>query len=536
MKQKIRFLVFAIMAMLSINQMWGADIVSGTTYAVYDSPTGWSTNATASGTSSNFLYMFKGKYITTPEFCQNKITSVKVKCRKYSSPSAASTPISVIWVDSESGTSTTLGTVSPSGTSLADATFTLSTPTPTSNTKGYIKLQCLGAESTSATKCVGISHVTVYFTSGTCTSYKLTAVSNNNTWGTVSLSGTTITASPATGYYVASATSSSSEITPSVDGNTITCSGTLTENTTVTVNFAAKTSANAKLSQAGIETSISGFVGDSYDLPESSNQTCNSKVFVGWSTVQINTPGSKPASNFYVPGASVTLALNDVFYAVYADASGSGSDSWSKAELNSLTSSDVFVIVGTVNSNSYALHNDAASASPEAISVTIENNKITTTVSDVMKWNISGNATDGYTFYPNGSTTTWLHSNTTASSSSNTNIRVGAGATTIRKIWEPNGTTLRTKDSYTARYLNVYTTGPDWRGYTSNSTSTTISYYKFISGTTYSNYTTTCGPATYTASVAGGLENGSINWHHFWSLSLINYSIRQRSFLRIPPL
>ena len=34
-------------------------------------------------------------------------------------------------------------------------------------------------------------------------SYTVTATSNNNAWGTVSVSGTTITASPADGYYAA---------------------------------------------------------------------------------------------------------------------------------------------------------------------------------------------------------------------------------------------------------------------------------------------------------------------------------------------
>lgn len=89
---------------------------------------------------------------------------------------------------------------------------------------------------------------------------------------------------------------------------------------------APKVETSITLSQAGNESTVSGtyYVGDSYTLPSTTSATCGDKEFVGWSTVAIPTPGSKPTSNYYDKGASVTLAANNTFYAVFADANSSG--------------------------------------------------------------------------------------------------------------------------------------------------------------------------------------------------------------------
>ena len=151
---------------------------------------------------------------------------------------------------------------------------------------------------------------------------------------------------------------------------------------------------------------------------------------------------------------------------------------WVETSLSDLTSSDVFVIVGTIGGNQYSISNDAAGA-PVAASVTITGNKITSTVAANIQWNVTGNATDGYTFYPNGNDKKWLGCNTTASSSSNNNMRIG---TEDRKVFEMSGNYLVTKDTYTDRYVCVYTGGPDWRGYTSSST--TMKFYKKTTAST----------------------------------------------------
>ena len=172
-------------------------------------------------------------------------------------------------------------------------------------------------------------------------------------------------------------------------------------------------------------------------------------------------------------------------------------DTWEEETLANLTSQDVFVIVG----NNYAMTNDNGTGSAPAISaVTISNGKITSTVTDNIKWTVSGNSTDGYTFYPNGSTTTWLYCNTTASSGSNNNIRVGTGN---RKVFVLNNNKIVTKDSNTARYLSIYSDGNDWRGYVNTNLAPSIKFYKRVSSAN------TC--ATPTFSPAAGTYTSAQN-------------------------
>ena len=95
---------------------------------------------------------------------------------------------------------------------------------------------------------------------------------------------------------------------------------------TATITVTAPTPATITLFEADQENTVEGkYVGDLYKLPLPLTQTCGTKTFVGWSTVEIATPGDKPTSNFYEPGETVTLADKQTFYAVYATEEGSGS-------------------------------------------------------------------------------------------------------------------------------------------------------------------------------------------------------------------
>jgi hypothetical protein len=151
-------------------------------------------------------------------------------------------------------------------------------------------------------------------------------------------------------------------------------------------------------------------------------------------------------------------------------------ESWEETTLANLTSSDIFVIVGTNATASYAMTNDNGTSNPPAAAaVTISDNKITSAVASNMKWNISGDATNGYTFYPNGSTTTWLYCTAT-----NNGVRVGNNdnkAFTIDSNYLYN--------TATSRYVGIYQS-QDWRCYTSinsNITGQSFSFYKRVLST-----------------------------------------------------
>lgn len=150
-------------------------------------------------------------------------------------------------------------------------------------------------------------------------------------------------------------------------------------------------------------------------------------------------------------------------------------DVWVKTGLSALTTDDVFVIVGekTVNNTTttHAMSNNKGTEDPPvAVSVTVSNNMISGTVDNNIKWNIGGNAKDGYTFYPNGSTTTWLYCTNT-----NNGVRVG---TNTGKTFVIDNNYL--KHSTTSRYVGIYNSS-DWRCYTSinqNITGQSFATYK----------------------------------------------------------
>ena len=149
-------------------------------------------------------------------------------------------------------------------------------------------------------------------------------------------------------------------------------------------------------------------------------------------------------------------------------------DTWEETALSDLTSTDVFVIVGN-NGSTYAMTNDnGTTKAPAASAVTVTGNKITSAVADNIQWNISGNATDGYTFYPNGSTTTWLYC-----TNSNNGIRVG---TNNAKTFKVNSGYLQ--HAGTSRYVGIYNS-QDWRCYTTNGgniENQTFKFYKKVAG------------------------------------------------------
>ena len=121
------------------------------------------------------------------------------------------------------------------------------------------------------------------------------------------------------------------------------------------------------------------------------------------------------------------------------------SGKWVETPFADLTASDVFVIVGN-NGNNYALPNDGGTfKTPAAVAISIADGKITSEVADNLKWNVSGNATDGYIFYPNGSSATWLYCN-----NNNDGVRVG---TTNKKLFKLNSGYLQNVG--TSRYLGI---------------------------------------------------------------------------------
>jgi hypothetical protein len=152
---------------------------------------------------------------------------------------------------------------------------------------------------------------------------------------------------------------------------------------------------------------------------------------------------------------------------------------WQLTDITDLTADDVFVIVGN-NGNTYALPSDnGTSSAPLAVAVTIENDEITSDVEDNIKWTISGDAENGYIFYPIGDTDIWLYC-----TNANNGVRVGTNS----------DKTFTLDDGYlkhvaTSRYVGIYNS-QDWRCYTTNTgniTGQSFAIYKYVNNAAVKN-------------------------------------------------
>ena len=217
------------------------------------------------------------------------------------------------------------------------------------------------------------------------------------------------------------------------------------------------------------------------ETPTSCDAT--STTFIGWATENwTGKLADLAGKTVYTSATEMPAVTGPVeYFAVFAKVAGESG--WIETAIGDLGASDVFVIVGN-NGSTYAMTNDKGTDSaPKASSVTIADSKISGEVVNNIKWNISGNATDGYTFYPNGNSESWLYCTST-----NNGVRVGTNA---NKTFAIDGGYL--KNSGTSRYVGIYNS-QDWRCYTATSTNInnqTFNFYKYSAGSA-SEYMTTC--------------------------------------------
>ena len=146
---------------------------------------------------------------------------------------------------------------------------------------------------------------------------------------------------------------------------------------------------------------------------------------------------------------------------------------WVMVSLNELTEDDVFVIVGVYDEDesSFAMPNNGTNA-PSAVDVTMVGNTLSGDIDDNLKWNLSIGE-NGYTFYPNGETETWLYCTNT-----NNGVRVGINENNVFTM-TPEGYLFH---NATSRYIGIYNR-QDWRCYTSinnNIKDQTFAFYKRV--------------------------------------------------------
>ena len=372
-------------------------------------------------------------------------------------------------------TNTTASTTAPSGTaawtlSVSNNEFTVKNA---SNTSYYLAFN-------------GTSYFSQY-TSGqskpyiykkVTSTYEIIAKSNNINYGTVSVSGTTITASPKTGYTYANpayeVTSGTAKVTQ--NGNTFTV--TPSSDCSIQINFAEKVKNTYIDNVQGNSTQA---LYDTHSAPSLTDKepattgTCEKQHwhFMGWVT-EANKANPTDA-NIVKANTSVT-ANGTTYYAVWAKGTTTGGGSTSKQYSFDITPSNF-------NSTSYAANNNEKTSTAKAsdgstLSVKWTSNQVMLQ-SSAMQWQKSA----GY-----------IYNSTDLGTINSVTVTKSAGTFTIYY-----GTSKQPSSSTTVGngYFQIKV-GSDM-GKTSK---VTITFTKTTQGaqtTTYSDYITSCTtPSEYT--------------------------------------
>ncbi len=153
------------------------------------------------------------------------------------------------------------------------------------------------------------------------TQFEVTALVNNDAWGTVTVSGSTITAAPAAGYFTAGFEVVSGEAAVTQSGNVFHVNAA--SDCAIQINFAPKSPAviNFSVPEGVTCAPLSAYVNDDVVLPVPTGTVTAGEyecVFMGWTTAPVEERVTvSPA--YLRPGASMTVTAEEqTLYALYA--------------------------------------------------------------------------------------------------------------------------------------------------------------------------------------------------------------------------
>ena len=226
---------------------------------------------------------------------------------------------------------------------------------------------------------------------GNSVSYNITATSNNTSYGTVSVSGKTITASPKSGYYASGYTVTSGSATVTQNGNTFIVNAS--SNCTVRINFAARQKVTVSFAGADV-ASITGYSGDVMTLPTVTAP--EGYTFLGWMNTKLTEDTTTKPNCFmsFTPTASTTL------YALYSyveESSGGGTGDYVKVKTAPADWSGEYLIVNEEKSVIFDGSLTTFDKSGNVKAVTISNHTISAAAGDPYKFTVVPYS-NGYSF------------------------------------------------------------------------------------------------------------------------------------------
>ncbi|MBQ9842466.1 MAG: endonuclease [Clostridia bacterium] len=314
---------------------------------------------------------------------------------------------------------------------------------------------------------------------GSGPAYTVSASSNNTAYGTVSVSGKTITATPKTGYAVGGYTILSGSATVTRSGNVFTV--VPTSDVSVRINFVPRQQVTIQFAQmSGTDpTAQTAYIDDTITLPAHGGAAPDGYTFLGW--VEDEVESAETAPTYYKAGSSYTVSAAATLYALYSYTAEGGSGNSNVFELYSgtLTEGDYLVVYegGALKAeiNSGTRFNYAE--------VTVENDQIQSDDASLI-WHIA----------PNGNHWTLYNADAAVYAAGNGTKNKGALITSITDYakWTAtgDGTYEFVNVGNKAAGINANLRRNDTYGYACYSTSTggALSLYKRASGTVY--YTT----------------------------------------------
>ena len=253
-------------------------------------------------------------------------------------------------------------------------------------------------EGSTAVRCIdglvltyGGSSTTTYSNYSTsCVTYEVTAISNNDAWGTVSVDGYKVTATPAEGYIADGYTITVGTATAMQNGNIY--SVVPTSDCTIQINFREAAPYTVTFYDNNTSYNQTAYERTPFILPEDGLSSCPDATFLGWveGTYADHATGTTTEPTYISPGAEVTLTEATTYTAVYGTIVNNVS-----TEYRLLTSfaefkdGDYLVVAHYSENSHYAMSNTTTNDHMDEVSVSVDNGTTITSTQEKLIWTIT---------------------------------------------------------------------------------------------------------------------------------------------------
>ena len=157
---------------------------------------------------------------------------------------------------------------------------------------------------------------------GSAVSYDITASVNNSAYGSVTVSGKNVTATPKTGYAVSGYDILSGTATVVRNGNVFVVNAE--SDVSIRINFAPRQQVSIRYMQDSVVVNtVTVYSGDEVTLPAHSGALPDGYTFVGWVEDLVEDTTDLPA--FLTAGSKYTVGTHTVLYALYSRSEEGGS-------------------------------------------------------------------------------------------------------------------------------------------------------------------------------------------------------------------